>query len=244
MVNIIDKARIRQRSLIIILLGLKNAFGEVHHNLIFEVLRHHHIPSHIRNLIRNLYTDFHTYIITSQFRSPFLHVGRGVLQGDCLSPLLLNLCLNIFIQHIKEEKYSQFGFSASYGPGSSFVPIHWFQFADDAAVISGNELENQILLKRFYIWCKWASMHIRVDKCITFRIGKHSTVSIQFQPKLLIDGDLAPAVKTGDCFRYLGRYFDFHMSNATHKSELCDILTSILTKVDFLPLHPKNKIAL
>ena len=77
-----------------------------------------------------------------------------------------------------------------------------------------------------------------------YNIRKHSTRSIQFQPKLLIDGDLVPAVKTCDSFRYLGRYFDFHMSNATHKSELCDILTSTVTKVDFLPLHPKNKIAL
>jgi len=51
-------------------------------------------------------------------------------------------------------------------------------------------------------------------------------------------------VKTGDSFRYLGRYFDFNMSNTTHKSELCETLTSILIKVDFLPLHLKNKIAL
>ena len=34
MANIINKARIKQRSLVITLLDLKNAFGEVHHNLI------------------------------------------------------------------------------------------------------------------------------------------------------------------------------------------------------------------
>ena len=34
MANIIDKARKRQRSVVIPLLDLKNAFGEVHHNLI------------------------------------------------------------------------------------------------------------------------------------------------------------------------------------------------------------------
>ena len=244
MASVINKARIRQRSLIITLLDLKNAFGEVHHNLIFEVFKFHHIPCQVRNLIRNLYTDFYTSIITSQFNSPFLHVGRGVLQGDCLSPLLFNLCLNTFIQHIKEEKYSQFGLSTSYDSGSSFVPIHWFQFADDAAVISGHEQDNQILLNRFYIWCKWAGMHIRVDKCATFGIKKQSTRSIQFQPKVILDCDLIPAVKTGDSFRYLGRYFDFNMSNATHKSELREILISVLTEVDRLPLHPKNKIAL
>ena len=73
---------------------------------------------------------------------------------------------------------------------------------------------------------------------------KQSTRSIQFQPKLLLDCDLIPAVKTGDSFRYFGRYFDFNMSNATHKSELSEILISVLIEVDRLPLHPKNKIAL
>ena len=111
MADIINKARIRQRPVVITLLDLKNAFGEVHHNLIQSVLDYHHIPDHIKFVIKNLYTDFKTSITTSQFQTPFLTVDRGVLQGDCLSPLLFNMCFNTFIQHIKEEKYSQFGFS-------------------------------------------------------------------------------------------------------------------------------------
>ena len=47
MANIINKARIKQRSLVITLLDLKNAFGEVHHNLILSVLGYHsHSHSH------------------------------------------------------------------------------------------------------------------------------------------------------------------------------------------------------
>ena len=38
MANIINKARIKQCSLVISLLDLKNALGEVHHNLITSVL--------------------------------------------------------------------------------------------------------------------------------------------------------------------------------------------------------------
>ena len=105
MADIINKARIRQRSVVITLLDLKNAFGEIHHNLIQSVLDYHHIPDHIKFVIKSLYTDFQTSIITSQFRTPFMTVGRGVLQGDCLSPLLFNICFNTFIQHIKAEKY-------------------------------------------------------------------------------------------------------------------------------------------
>ena len=105
MAYIINQARIRQRSLVITLLDLKNAFGEIHHNLIQSVLGYHHIPEHIQLMIKSLYTNFKTSIITSDFNTPFIEVGRGVLQGDCLSPLLFNLCFNTFIQHIKSEKY-------------------------------------------------------------------------------------------------------------------------------------------
>ena len=55
MAHIINNARLKQRSLIITLLDLKIAFGEVHHNLISEVLKHHHIPPHIMILIKSLY---------------------------------------------------------------------------------------------------------------------------------------------------------------------------------------------
>ena len=48
-------------------------------------------------------------------------------------------CLNTFIQHIKAEKYRQFGFYCSTSSDSSFISVQWFQFADDAAVKSGQE---------------------------------------------------------------------------------------------------------
>ena len=113
---------------------LKNAFGEVHHNLIQTALDYHHIPDHIKSQVKSLYTDFKTSILTNEFRTPFISVGRVVLQGDCLSPLLFNLCFNTFLQRIKSAKYRQFGFSLKF-----LNPIHWSQFADDAAVISGQE---------------------------------------------------------------------------------------------------------
>ena len=193
MADIINKARIRQRSVVITLLDLKNAFGEIHHNLIPSVLDYHHIPDHIKFVTKSLYTDFQTSIITSQFRTPFMTVGLGVLQGDCLSPLLFNMCFNTFIQHIKAEKYRQFGFSFKL-----LNPIHWFQFADDAAVITGQESENQHLLNRFSIWCQWSDMIIRVDKCSTFGIKKAITKSVQYLPKLLVSNQLIQKINSGD----------------------------------------------
>ena len=54
-----------------------------------------------------------------------------------------------------------------------FKSRHWYQFADDAAVLTGQEYENQILLNTFKTWCTWCNMKIRVDKCKIFGVAKN-----------------------------------------------------------------------
>ena len=132
---LINKARIKQRSAIITLLDLKNAFGEVDHNLSTTVLAYRHVPDMIQSLVTDLYTDFHSYVISDRFSTPAIPFRRGVLQGDCLSPLLFNLCFTTFIQFGKQEKYNQLGFSPHDENDRLFHPVHWFQFVDNAAVI-------------------------------------------------------------------------------------------------------------
>ena len=85
MANIINKARIKQRSLVTTSLDLKNPFGEVHHNLIPAVLSYHHTPDETQHLIRSLNSDFCTSIVTDSCQTPFIKVDRGVFQGDCHS---------------------------------------------------------------------------------------------------------------------------------------------------------------
>jgi hypothetical protein len=81
------------------------------------------------------------------------------------------MSFSTFIQHIKSEQYRQLGLWKSSENRIPLNPIHWFQFADDAAFVSGQEKENQMLLNRFTVWCQWAHMIIRVDKCSTFALG-------------------------------------------------------------------------
>ena len=223
---------------------MKNAFGEFHHNLITSVLSYHHVPSHIQNLVSSLYLDFKTRIITDKFQTPAIPVRRGVFQGDCLSPPLFNLCFNTFIQYIKTEKYQQLGFSPHDENDRMFQPVYWFQFADDAAVVTSGGKENQLLLNCFTRWYQWASFVVRADKCVTFGIKKYSTKSLQFQPKLFINKQTVPSVKNGESFKYLGRFFDAQMSNKNHKTKLSSLFTSLLKEIDDLPLHSKNKLLL
>ena len=168
MSHIINDARCKQHSVIIILIDLQNAFDEVHHNLIDTVLKYHHIPDDIIKIIRSLYSDFHITILTNSFSSDFIKVGEGVLQGDCFSPLIFNMVMNTFIQYIQNQYFQQFGYQFL----KHFTPRHWLQFADDAAAITGQESKNQTLLNAFDRWCTWSNMIIKVEKYHSFGMKK------------------------------------------------------------------------
>ena len=132
-------------------------------------------------MMKSVFSSYNVTLTHPPPPPPFITVGRGVLQSDCLSPLrplLFNMSFNTFIlqdptekhfgdvgildkyednnnnkkntfiQHIKSEKYRQLGFWKLSEIGIPCNPIHWFQFADDAAVISSQEKENQMLLNR------------------------------------------------------------------------------------------------
>jgi len=242
--HVITKAFLKQRSVVITLLDLKNAFGEVHHSLINSVLPYHHIPQTVQLLIANLYTGFHSSIIFYYFTTPAIPFQSEVLQSYSLSPLLFNLCFNTFIQFIKPEKYTHLGFSPYDASDCLFHPIQWFQFADDAAVLTSNERKNQLILNCFTRWCQWAYMQIHVEKYITFGIKKFSTRSLQFQPKPLINSKSLPTVKNGEPFKYLGRFFNFEMNDKDHKDLLLSSLHDMLQTDDSLHIHPKNKLLL
>ena len=87
-------------------------------------------------------------------------------------------------------------------------------------------------------------MTIKASKCHSFGICKKGTTSTQYKPKLYLDNALVPPVRLDDCFTYLGRHFDFKMSDDKHKRELPETIIDQIEIIDKLPLHPKNKLKL
>ena len=84
-------------------------------------------------------------------------------------------------------------------------------------------------------------MTIRVDKCHSFEIKKSGTNSKQFQSKLFVNNELISPAKQDDDFTYLGRHFDYKMTNNQHKDDLLSDTKDIMKEIDNLPLHLKNK---
>ena len=85
---------------------------------------------------------------------------------------------------------------------------------------------------------------LRVDECSIFGIRKSSTASIQYLPKLFINQVTVSTVEIGKSFKHLGRLFNFSMDNIDHMSEVLQLITDLMRKLDEIPCHPKSKLLL
>ena len=93
-------AKWNQISLVVKLLDLRHAFGELHYNLMLVVLAQHHIPDNIIKAIMPIFEDFVATIATVSFTTLFYHIKKCVLKVDCLSSLTSNWIINTSIQFI------------------------------------------------------------------------------------------------------------------------------------------------
>ena len=189
-------------------------------------------------MILDLYTDFKISIATKEFITRQIPVERGVLQGDSLSPLLFNMCFNTLMVTVKNEKLKCLGYIYD----TLSCPRQWLQFADDTAIVTSLESDNQLLLNLFTKWVNWADLITRIDKCHTFGMKKSSSKSMQYEPYLRLSNQRVPPVTIGEGFVYLGKQFNFQMNNEEIKKDIVNNLENYITKIDRLPIHPKLKI--
>ena len=122
-------------------------------------------------------------------------VGKGVLQGDCLSPLILSM-----------------GYSYS----KTLLPHQWFQFGNVLAITAPIEKDNHILLNVFTKCCNWAGLIISREKCSTFGFKKNDNSSIH----LKVNNEVTAPIRLNETFTYLGETFSYIMSVEKVKSEL------------------------
>jgi len=238
--HVIRDSKRHQRGLVITLLDLKNAFGEVHHDLIRAALQYHHLPDIVTRLFNSIYQGSATAVTSNKEWTNFLEVKKGVLQGDPSSPLLFNLCFNLLMQVLAKPEFKSLGYI--WGPKQATFETSWLQFADDAAIISNSTRDTQQLLDIFVAWCEWSRMTIRLDKCITFGMTKMDNTFAQYQPALFIKNEKIPAVPSGESFVYLGKIFDFDLNNDKAKSKVSEKLNTLLRVTSGLNISVQMKL--
>ena len=238
--QILKTSNREKRSIVICLLDLKNAFGEVPHQLIEKTLKYHHLPSEIIDIFKDIYDDNSVCVSLNKSHTSPIAIGRGVLQGDPCSPLLFNICFNTLMQLLLQPQYRQLGFS--YGAKGNHFQRSWLQFADDSVIISPNEASAQILINSFQAWSAWAGMTIRLDKCAVFGMKMQRSKMRQFSPALYLQQGQIPAIPPGGEFHYLGRRYGSDLHHTAIKKDLIEKVEALLKTTSELKIKPQTKI--
>ena len=100
-----------QCNLVITLVDLNNAFGELDHNLITSVLHYHHVPDHICSLIGSFYTNYAISLGTNDSIANPINAEKRFLQVDSLSLFIFNKCFSTLIRTIENEKIKLMGYN-------------------------------------------------------------------------------------------------------------------------------------
>src|SRR6267154_1660250 len=184
-----------------VLLDLRNAFGEVHHDLIRSSLRYHHVPETFIQIFNSIYSDFGVTVSSRGQLTDMILVTRGVLQGDPCSPLLFNLCFNSLMRLLESPDYKQMGY---FWGKHQHQQCSWLRYADDALIFANSLSSAQGLVRLFESWCEWDKMDIRLDKCLSFGAVMLDRKFQQILPKInLRDKGMIPTVPMGGDFQSL-----------------------------------------
>ena len=92
-------------------------------------------------MISAMYEDIQTLVECSGGKTEPISVRRGVLQGDPLSPLLFNICIDFILRDLNQQSIkSKLGFAID-----DELSLTVFAFADDMVVIARNRKSMEIL---------------------------------------------------------------------------------------------------
>ena len=116
------------------------------------------------------------------------------------------------------------------------------QFADDKALVTSFESNNQCLCNAFVKWSTWAGLISKVSKCHVFGMKKVKIDIIQYKPCTTINKIPIPVVEISENFAYLGKDFNISMNCDHVKEQLAKDITNYLQKIDILPRHLLHKI--
>ncbi|PNX63728.1 ribonuclease H, partial [Trifolium pratense] len=114
---------------IAIKVDLAKAYDRLRWSFISAVLEEVNLPQGLRNIIMNCITSVKTNVMWHGSRSDFFTPGRGIRQGDPMSPYIFVLCMDKLTHLIAESVDSE-----NWHPlkvGRSRPPISHLMFADD-----------------------------------------------------------------------------------------------------------------
>ncbi|KAF1330412.1 reverse transcriptase, partial [Globisporangium splendens] len=198
--SLIDQTRRHQRTLYAVWYDLRNAFGSIPQQMLWDVLEAFGVPAEFIDCAKDIYTDSSFVILdpADATTTEPIKQERGVYQGCPLSPYLFLAAISPLLHVLQAESSS----GITLGAG---VTLNSTAYADDIKTFSSSAAgirKTHALVMRFL---KWTSLRANPQKCAFLPVttGKRAEAR-KDSIKLEIDGTPIPTIDLSEGYTYLG----------------------------------------
>ncbi len=195
----IRKQKKGKGTLAVAFLDLAKAFDTVSHDLIVKGLIRLGIPNQFINVVEDMYEGATTTFKAAEGETRPIQINQGVKQGDPLSPILFNVCLDPLFCSLERN---------GIGWTCEDMSVTALGYADDTAVLSNSRegLERNLSLVQAY--CDRVGLRLNVKKSYVFHIRSDGkTFTVNNTAPYMVGGEQIPWIKPEESTRYLGKMF-------------------------------------
>ena len=195
--SVLEDSKRRRKSVRVVWLDLKNAFGSVPHTTMWEMMNRLNVPTHLIAICKEIYHGSSQTIRGAEGATPLIEVNRGIKQGCPLSPLLFNLVLEGVLPALNNN-YIGYQFRGG-------ARVRCLAYADDLCIISPQKAEVNSMLKTILQFFNWAGLELNTSKCgaLSMINNRNRKYVEPFEPQA-DEATHIPALKWEDSYKYLG----------------------------------------
>ncbi|KAG7196381.1 hypothetical protein KM043_018805, partial [Ampulex compressa] len=229
---VLDEARRKCRTLHLACIDLSKAFDTVGHKAIAKALEEADLPPSFQSYIRATYARAKTTLSLSGSAGEPICLGRGVRQGDPLSPLLFNLVVDRALGILSEDVGFRMG---------GYL-VNALAYADDIVLLSSTTMGLQENLERLSSAFQVHGLEINAKKSGVLSLvasGRDKKVKVVTQPSFTLGGSLLPQRSPVEVWSYLGALYEGARESATHVT-----LGHAIDKIRRAPLKPQQRLRL
>ena len=192
----LEDSKCCNKDITIVWLDLRNAFGSVPHDIMWDMMARLNIISHVTDICKDIYEASSQSIKTINGNTPLIPLIRGIKQGCPLSPLLFNIALEGVLPGLMAFEGYQFQEGAK---------LTCLAHADDICLISGSKSEMQEMVHTAQEFFEWAGLELNAEKCGALTMVNYARRKYvePFSPSI-DDHHSIPALKWEDTYKYLG----------------------------------------
>ena len=196
---IIDKKRMERKKLNLTFVDVAKAFDSVSHHSIIRAPRRLGTPPMLTNYLTNLYSNCRVYMKMEKDLSEAISVGRGVRQGDPMSPMLFNAVIDMFMDKIDNS------IGVTEGSGSQ-EKCNYIAFADDLLLLSSTVIGRKTMMKQLEAEMANVVLVMIPEKCASMRtevVSKRKQWIVNPTPYLKLQEKEIKALSITDTYKYL-----------------------------------------